>query len=90
MLKETYRLTLENNQMLRSMRRNAFVGSVIKFAIYAALLLVPIWLYLTYVAPMMQDLLNTAQQVQGASADAQARFGDFSSVFDQYRELLAQ
>jgi hypothetical protein len=88
MLKETYRLTLENNRMLRAMRRSAFWGGVIRFVIYAALLIVPLWFYLTYLAPIMRDMLEMYSQVQGTGARASAQFSDFQNMLKQYQELL--
>jgi hypothetical protein len=67
-LKETYRLTQENNRMLRSMRRNAFWGGVIRLIIYAALLLVPVWFYFTYLAPVVEQMMQTVEQIQGTGA----------------------
>ena len=46
--REIYRLVRENNKMLHSMRRNAFWGGVIKFLLYAILLVaLPWWLFFT-------------------------------------------
>ena len=41
LLRETYRLTRENNELLHRARRSAFFWGFIKFLIYAALLLAP-------------------------------------------------
>ena len=88
LLKETYRLAQENNKMLRAMRRHAFWGALVRFVIYAALLLVPLWFYLTYLAPLMEDMMNTYAQIQGTGARASAQFSDFQNMLKQYQELL--
>ena len=73
-IRETLRLTRENNQMLHHMRRNAFLGSVIKFIIYAAFLLVPIWFYMTYMSSSVNALLADYGKLQGATGATQTQF----------------
>ena len=85
---EIYRLVKENNRMLHAMRRNAFWGGLIKFIIYAALLLAPIWLYLQYLAPVVNEALKTMQQIQGTGAKAQTQFGDFSTMLKEFQSKL--
>ena len=86
MLQEMYRLTKENNKMLHKMRRNAFWGGLIKFLLYAALFLaLPFWLYATYLAPMMEQALDTYQQIQGTGAKAQAQFSDIQGFINQFK-----
>ncbi len=55
------------------MRRNALWGGILKFLIYAVLLLGPIWLYVTYVNGPVQQILHTVNQVQATGADAKAQ-----------------
>lgn len=86
MLRETYRLAKENNRMLHTMRRNAFWGGVIKVVIYILLLGVPIWLYLQYLGPLLQDTLRTIQQVQGVSGQFNASNPDWASIFENFRQ----
>lgn len=88
MLKETYRLTLDNNRMLRSMRRSAFWGGIIRIIIYAALLLLPLWFYFSYLAPIVDDMLATMEQVQGTGARASAQISGFQEMLQQYKELI--
>lgn len=84
MLRETYRLTLENNRMLHRMRRNAFWGGIIRFIVYAALLAAPIWFYLSYLAPVVDKMFNTAQQLQGSGAQATAQFSQMQEAWKQF------
>ena len=89
-LQEILRLTKENNRMLHAMRRNAFWGGVIKFILYALVLVVaPLWLYTTYLAPMMEQVLDTYQQIQGTGAKAQAQFGDFQNLLEQFKNQFS-
>lgn len=85
MQQEMYRLTKENNQMLRKMRRNALWGGIIKFLLYAVLFLaLPLWLYATYLAPVLESTMRTMNQIQGTGAKAQAQFGSFQEMLKQF------
>lgn len=84
-LDELLRLTQENNRMLRSMRRNAWIGGILKFVIYFALVvLLPLWLYMTYLAPVLESTLETMNKLQGTGANAQAQFSDLQNLLKQY------
>jgi uncharacterized oligopeptide transporter (OPT) family protein len=86
-LEDILRLTRENNRMLHAMRRNAFLGGIVRFIVWAALIVIPLWLYMQYLAPVMDSMMNTMQQIQGTGAQAQAQFGDLS---DTFKKLQAQ
>ena len=87
-LQEILRLTKESNRMLHKMRRTAFWGGIIKFVLYAALLLAPLWLYISYLSPIVNQALNTMQQIQGTGARAEAQFGGIGDMLQQFQEGL--
>lgn len=87
-LDEIYRLTKDNNRMLHAMRRNAFLGSVLKIAIYAAMVLFALWAYASYVAPLLEQTLKMMQQVQGTSAQAQAQLGGFQETLQKLQNMV--
>ena len=85
-LTDLLRLTQENNRMLHKMHRNALWGGWIKFILYMiALVIAPLWLYATYIAPIMQEMMHTYQQVQGTGAKAQAQFSDLPNFVEQFK-----
>jgi len=87
MQQEMYRLTKENNKMLHKMRRNALWGGIIKFLLYAVLFLaLPLWLYATYLAPVLESTMRTMNQIQGTGAKAQAQFGSFQEMLQQLQQ----
>lgn len=85
MLQEMYRLTKENNRMLHKMRRNALWGGVIKFIFWAVVLLAPLWFYMAYLAPVVNDMMRTVQQIQGTNAKAQAQIGSFETMWKDFQ-----
>lgn len=89
-LEEILRLTKENNRMLHKMRRNAFLGSVVKFIMWAAFIIIPLWLYMQYLAPVLQDMIDTMNKIQGTSASAQAQFGGMTESLQKLRDQFPQ
>ncbi|HWO07433.1 MAG TPA: hypothetical protein VNM40_02520 [Candidatus Paceibacterota bacterium] len=86
-LDEVLRIARENNRMLRSMRRSSFFGAIVKTVLWVALIIVPLWFYLQYIAPVMESMLQTYQQLQGTSAQAQAQFGELNRYLQQFQSL---
>jgi hypothetical protein len=76
MIRETYRLAQDNNRMLHSMRRGAFLGGVFKVLIWGLMIGIPIWFYVVYLAPVAQSLNQSVQAVQTQSSNAQAQIKD--------------
>lgn len=70
-IQEMYRLARENNRMLRAMRRNAFFGGIVKFLLYAAFLILPIWFYQQYLSATVTEIQRSLQQMQGTGTQAQ-------------------
>ncbi len=89
-LNEILRLTKENNKMLHTMRRNAFLGGVLKFAMWVALLVIPLWLYMQYLAPVMESMLDTINQIQGTRTSAQTQLTGLNDALQQLREQFPQ
>jgi hypothetical protein len=83
MLHEILKLSRANNELLHHMRRRAFFWGFIKFVIYAALLLAPIWFYVTYLNGTVQELLQAADKVEGANTQAQNQLQTFENGFQQ-------
>lgn len=88
LLRETYRLSVENNRMLRRMRRNMFWGGIIRMVVYAALLAAPIWFYLSYLAPVVDKMFAEVQQMQGASTQAQSQFSQLQNAWQQFEHKI--
>jgi len=73
--------------MLHKMRRDAILGGLLKFVFYVLVLVVaPLWLYTTYLAPIMGEMLDTYQEIQGTGAKAQAQFGDLQNFLNQFQD----
>lgn len=89
-LEEILRLTKENNRMLHAMRRSAFLGGVFKIVMWAAFIIVPLWLYMQYLAPVMESMVNTMSEIQGTGTRAQAQFTDLTSTFENLRKQFPQ
>jgi hypothetical protein len=89
MLREIYRLTRENNEMMHRARRSSFFWGLIKFVIYALLLLAPIWFYLTYLNGTVQELIQTANKIEGVNTQAQNQFQGFETAWQQFESRFS-
>lgn len=65
-LEEMYVLTKDNNRMLHAMRREAFIGGILKFVWWVLIIIVlPYLVYVWYLQPYLDQVLSVYQQVQG-------------------------
>jgi hypothetical protein len=64
MLRETLELGRENNRLLRKMRRDAFLGRIFSIIFWGATLILPLVLYYFYIAPYLQALRGSIQNVE--------------------------
>ena len=88
-LTDILRLVEDNNRILRKMRRNAFWGGLIKFIIYIIIFVVaPLWLYTVYLAPVVESMTKTINQIQGTGARAEAQFSDFEKMWKDLQTKL--
>ena len=84
------KLVKENNRMLHAMRRNAWLGGILKLIVWIALIVLPFYLYMQYLAPIMGSMIQTMQQIQGTGAQAQAQFGDLNAALKGLQEKFPQ
>ena len=87
-IREILRLTRDTNQMLHSMRRNAFIAGFLKFIIYAILFAAPIWFYMTYISGTVDNLLSAVDKLEGTSSAAQAKFTGFEDAIKKLEASL--
>lgn len=81
---DVYRLVRENNRMLHAMRRNAFVGGIIKLLLYVGLFVaLPLWLYATYLAPITEQALGALGQIQGTGVQAKNQISELQNLLKQ-------
>ncbi len=85
MIREAYRLSKDNNRMLRGMRRNAMIGGFIRFLFWIAVVIVPLWFYMTYLAPVMQQVTNQMQAMANTGNKASV---DLNSAMQKLKDFL--
>ena len=57
LIKETNVLVKENNRLLKAIRRDAWIGLIFRMVLWAVILLVPLYLYMAYLSPVMDSLM---------------------------------
>jgi hypothetical protein len=83
MLREIYRLTRENNELMHRARRSAFFWGFVKFILYALFLLAPIWFYVTYLNGTVQQILQDYNKLEGVSTQTQNQFQGLETAWQQ-------
>ena len=89
-LEEIVRLTRENNRMLHAMRRNAFLSGLFRIVVWIALIVIPFWLYLQYLAPVLNSMMDTMAQIEGTRAGAEAQMSGFNDALQKLRDQFPQ
>lgn len=72
LVKQNLELTKENHKLLKKMRRSAFVGTLFKIFWIAIFIGLPVYLYVTFLAPVVEQVTGAAQTVQEAGGQAQS------------------
>lgn len=91
-LGEVYKLAKENNHILKAMRRDAFVGGILKLVFWLALFVVlPYIIYSIYLAPYLtslqsayQDINTKADTLNNAAQDLEK----LKAQFPNWQDLL--
>ncbi|MEK7613712.1 MAG: hypothetical protein AAB439_02450 [Patescibacteria group bacterium] len=94
-LEEVYKLAKENNKILHAMRRDAFVGGVLKFVFWIVLfVLLPYIAYVVYLQPYIttlqgayDNLNEKADTLSGAAKDLEeikSKIPDVGSLLNQF------
>lgn len=94
-LDELYRMVKENNSMLHSARRTAFIGGIIKFVWWVAILIVLPYLTWLYLEPYFTTIMAQYQGLQAQSgtvtqqaADLQKQLNELGGSVGGFQELL--
>lgn len=91
-LDELYKLVKQNNKMLKRMRRDAFVGGILKFVWWAAILIViPYLIYVFYLQPyvlQLQSLYNTVNESAGQINDATNQIEEVRNSIPNFQDIL--
>jgi hypothetical protein len=84
-LHEIYQLVRDNNKMLHAMRRNAFWGGLFRLVMYLAFIGVPIWLYFSYLAPIVKQMDATLSAATGKKIQLEGQIGDWAKTYEEYK-----
>lgn len=94
-LQKIYDLEVENNRMLHAMRRGSMVKTIFRILWWGALLGGSIWLYSTYLGPLLQETLtkvdqvnNSLQAVQTVGTNLSAQTGEISATAGDINALI--
>ena len=80
-LAENQRLLIENNTLLRKMRRDAVISTVFRVIWFAVVVGVPIYLYFNYVLPNWENLQAKIEGLENVTTEmdgVKEWFGSFN------------
>ncbi len=69
LLRENQRLLIENNQLLKSMRRSSIIGTIFRVIWFTILLGVPVYIYFTYIQPNWDNLKAKVDNLEQVTAE---------------------
>ena len=87
-LEEMYQATMENNRMLKSARRSAMVGGVVKAVWWVVILIVIPYLTWIYLQPYLDTIMGQYQAVQEKSTTLSTQAQDLQKQIGGFQELL--
>ena len=89
LLKKIYELERDNNRMLHAMRRSSFISGALKVVMWIVALIIPLYIYINYLGPALNQAMGALNQVQGqmqqvqeAGAKISVPFSEFSGILD--------
>jgi septal ring factor EnvC (AmiA/AmiB activator) len=98
LLKKTYALASETNRILHAQRRNAFIGSIVKMAIYMAMIILPFYYLMPYLKTAMdtansasqkiQEVQGTINKIQGATSQVSGQLQDFNKMINNVQQVI--
>jgi len=74
-LLENQRLLIENNELLRKMRRASVFSGIFKIVWFAVIVLIPIYIFYTYIQPnlsILEEKMELIEQLSGETPDIKA------------------
>ncbi|MEZ4104167.1 MAG: hypothetical protein R3B60_02685 [Candidatus Paceibacterota bacterium] len=69
LIKENQRLLIENNQLLRQMRRHSIIGAIFRFLWFVLVISIPVYIYFQYVQPNWENLTTKINELEQTSAE---------------------
>lgn len=87
MLEEVHALALENNKILKSMRRSSRFGFLLKILVWAAVIGLTAWLYSNILQPIFDQLGAAMDQIQATGTQLQAAGSKIGAVTEAAQPL---
>ena len=85
---EVYKLVKENNRMLKAIRRDAFIGGIVKAVFWVVVVVIlPYLFYVTYLEPYVQQMTAAYTETQGDIDSFKAKLEglpDFQKLLEQF------
>lgn len=88
LLEEIYDLLLENNKMLKAQRRAKIFERILKLIWLAVIVAVPLWLYYTYLEPVLGNLQNNLKVLELLGGGGGASQAQLEPMLQNLKKLM--
>jgi len=89
-MEEMYTATIENNKMLKSMRRSAFIGGIVKAVWWILIIIILPYLTWLYIQPYLNNIMDQYQTVQEQGGAISAQASGLQEQLSGFQDLLKQ
>lgn len=84
---EIYKLVKDNNRMLKAMRRDAFIGGLLKLLFWVVVLIIIPYLSWLFIQPYLEAATGAYQQVQGSVDTINSAAKDIEEVKNSFPNI---
>jgi hypothetical protein len=82
LIEENIRIAKENNRLLRAMRRDAWFSFAGKILLWALLIAAPLYIYATYLMPLIRTLAPEEGTSEGGFMGS---YAELQNLIEQYK-----
>ncbi len=80
LLRENQRLLVENNQLLRQMRRGTIIATIFRIIWLAVLIAIPLYIYFNYIEPNWEKIEQQLDNLEAMTSEMEGA----NSWFEQF------
>ncbi|MBP9836390.1 MAG: hypothetical protein KBC78_00985 [Candidatus Pacebacteria bacterium] len=80
LLRENQRLLVENNQLLRQMRKGTIIATIFRLIWFVIVIFIPLYIYFYYIAPNWENIKQQLENLEAMTAEMEGANSWFESL----------
>ena len=80
LLRENQRLLVENNQLLRQMRKGTIIATIFRLIWFVIVIFIPLYIYFYYIAPNWENIKQQLENLEAMTAEMEGDNSWFESL----------